>query len=116
VERTCSENAPAGRTYLVDSTISFLTPPEHLIKMMSAIRSRTILGRIARPALAISRPQPLPSILQRQGLASHQNMTHLQIPDEKVENVVEKRFNQIDMDGKVFVNTGAASSPPHPRV
>jgi hypothetical protein len=40
-------------------------------------------------------------------------MTYPQVPYEKGENVGGKTFGQFDMKDRVFVVTGAASSPPH---
>ena len=80
---------------------------------MAALRSsRTLLRRFARPAPPAFRLQPCMTPLHRRGLASHQDATYPQVPYEKHETVGEKRFSQFDLDGKVFVVTGAACRPP----
>jgi D-arabinitol 2-dehydrogenase len=80
---------------------------------MASLRfSRMLLRRFVRPAPPAFRFQPFTAPLQRRTLASHQDATYPQVPYEKAESVGEKRFSQFDLDGKVFVVTGAACRPP----
>jgi hypothetical protein len=72
-----------------------------------------MLSYFVRPASAAARRQTIAYSSQRRGLASHQDATYPQVPYKKAESVGTKRFSQFDLDGKVFVVTGAASSPPH---
>lgn len=81
--------------------------------IMASLRSsRTLLRRFARPAPPAFRLQPFATPLQRRSLASHQDATYSQVPYEKAESVGKKRFSQFDVEGKVFVVTGAACRPP----
>jgi hypothetical protein len=86
---------------------------KHTTSIMASFRSsRTLLRRFARPAPPAFRPQSFTASLQRRSLASHQDATYPQVPYEKAESVGEKKFSQFDLDGKVFVVTGAACRPP----
>jgi D-arabinitol 2-dehydrogenase len=69
--------------------------------MTSLRSSRMLLRRFVRPAPPAFRFQPFTAPPQRRTLAY-----------EKAESVGEKRFSQFDLDGKVFVVTGAACRPP----
>ncbi|KAF1833686.1 hypothetical protein BDW02DRAFT_569778 [Decorospora gaudefroyi] len=80
--------------------------------MASLRSSRTLLRRFARPSPPAFRFRRAATPLQQRSFASHQDVTYPQVPYEKAENVGEKRFSQFDMDGKVFVVTGAACRPP----
>lgn len=82
------------------------------LSTMVSLQARSVLSRFARPASIAFQRRPLTSLPQR-GFASHQDATYPQVPYEKGENVGAKRFSQFDLEGKVFVVTGAASSPPH---
>lgn len=72
---------------------------------------RKMVTDFTSPASTAFRHQSLTSSLQRRGLASHQDVAYSQVPYDKGERVGDKRFSQFDMEGKVFVVTGAASSP-----
>lgn len=70
---------------------------------MASLRSGMLTRRIAGAPLA-SRLRPLTSLPLRRFYASEKRA-----PYEKGENVGEKKFSQFDVDGKVFVVTGAAA-------
>jgi D-arabinitol 2-dehydrogenase len=80
---------------------------------MASVSTRTAFRRFAQPVTSSFRLRPVLLLGQRRGLVSHQDATYPQVPYEKGESVGDKRFSQFDLEGKVFVVTGAASCSPH---
>lgn len=78
---------------------------------MASLQMKTSFVRSLRQSPFSLGRQPRICVLQQRGLATHQDATYPQVPYKKGENVGGKRFSQFDLQGKVFVVTGAASSP-----